>query len=269
VESHAKRVRRFKEAVLEGLKTRDKGSIEDSIYALLDAKAGPAGMDLKAIVTASELPRDDVASSLETLRQEGRAAVVGDGEGRSFYSSAGWSGLQKNAAAAVQDYHKRYPARLGMPKVELASRLKLGKQSPLILAKIAEQGALIDEGLSIRLPEHEVKLSPQQKASVDAFLRSLTENPFSPPSDKVPEPDLLALLIDKGQVVKAGDVVFSTEAYNKMVRSVVDYIKSHGKVTLAEVRDLLKTSRRYVQSLLEYMDEKKITRRVGDDRVLY
>jgi selenocysteine-specific elongation factor len=54
-----------------------------------------------------------------------------------------------------------------------------------------------------------------------------------------------------------------------MVADVVDYIKSNGKVTLAEARDLFKTSRRYVQSLLEFMDEKKITRRVGDDRVLF
>jgi selenocysteine-specific elongation factor len=54
-----------------------------------------------------------------------------------------------------------------------------------------------------------------------------------------------------------------------MVAGITQYIKSHGKITLAETRDLFKTSRRYVQSLLEYLDEKKVTRRIGDDRVLY
>jgi selenocysteine-specific elongation factor len=29
------------------------------------------------------------------------------------------------------------------------------------------------------------------------------------------------------------------------------------------------TSRKYVQALLEYLDREKVTRRVGDDRVLY
>ncbi|MFC2010546.1 SelB C-terminal domain-containing protein, partial [Chloroflexota bacterium] len=64
-------------------------------------------------------------------------------------------------------------------------------------------------------------------------------------------------------------VVFSTPVYNEMVEKVNSHIKSNGKVTLGEVRDMLKTSRKYAQALLEHLDEKKITRRVGDDRVLY
>jgi len=39
-------------------------------------------------------------------------------------------------------------------------------------------------------------------------------------------------------------------------------------VTLAEVRDILSTSRKYSQALLEHMDAERITRRVGDARVL-
>ena len=42
-----------------------------------------------------------------------------------------------------------------------------------------------------------------------------------------------------------------------------------GKVSLGEVRDMFKTSRKYAQALLEYLDSKKITRRVGDERVLF
>ena len=54
-----------------------------------------------------------------------------------------------------------------------------------------------------------------------------------------------------------------------MVEKVTSHIKAQGKVTLAEVRDLFKTSRKYAQALLEHLDEKKITRRIGDERVLY
>jgi selenocysteine-specific elongation factor len=266
VESQARRLRRNRAEIIEGLKTRDKGSIEDSIYSLLDAKQP---LDIKGVVSGSELPADEVTPALETLVREARAVSIGQGEGRIFYSSAGWGLLVKEAGAVLQDYHKKYPVRAGMPKVELASRLKLGKQSPLIFAKMVEDAALSEEGLSIRLPSHEVKLTPAQKASIDAFLRAINDNPYSPPGDRNPEPDLLNLLIERRQVVKTGDVVFSARAFDEMVAGVVDYIKNHSKVTLAEVRDLFKTSRRYVQSLLEYMDEKKITRRVGDDRVLY
>ena len=71
-------------------------------------------------------------------------------------------------------------------------------------------------------------------------------------------------------MVKISDsVVFSISAFNEMIEKITDYIKAHGKVTVAVVRDLFQTSRKYTLALLEHMDEKKITRRIGDDRVLY
>ena len=53
-----------------------------------------------------------------------------------------------------------------------------------------------------------------------------------------------------------------------MVAKIVGHIKANGKITLAEARDLLNTSRKYAQPLMEYLDQEKITRRVGDERVL-
>jgi selenocysteine-specific elongation factor len=267
VESHAKRLRRFKDAVIEGLKTRERGTIEDSILGLLETRQP---LELKGAVAGSELPAEEVGPALETLVKEARAVSVGQGDGRLFYTASGWEKLVQQAAAVLQDHHKRFPARMGIPKVELASRLKLGKQSPAILSLMVNQGAVADDGLTARLPTHEVRLTPTQEAAVSAFLRGLVENPYSPPSDRIPEPDLLNLLIERRQVVKTGEgVVFGIKGFDEMVGGVVDYIRTHEKVTLAEARDLFKTSRRYVQSLLEYMDDKKITRRVGDDRVLY
>ena len=63
-------------------------------------------------------------------------------------------------------------------------------------------------------------------------------------------------------------VVFSTSAYNEMVERVTLHIKTRGKVSLAEVRDLFKTSRKYAQAFVEHLDGEKVTRRVGDERVL-
>ncbi|MFM7581199.1 MAG: SelB C-terminal domain-containing protein [Caldilinea sp.] len=45
-------------------------------------------------------------------------------------------------------------------------------------------------------------------------------------------------------------------------------MQAKGSVTLAEVRDLLQTSRKYAQALLEEMDARRITQRVGEGRVL-
>jgi selenocysteine-specific elongation factor len=53
-----------------------------------------------------------------------------------------------------------------------------------------------------------------------------------------------------------------------MVARVRAHLEREGTVTLAQVRDLFGTSRKYAQALLEHLDEQRITRRVGDERVL-
>jgi selenocysteine-specific elongation factor len=53
-----------------------------------------------------------------------------------------------------------------------------------------------------------------------------------------------------------------------MVKKIVAHIKAKGKITLAETRDLFNNSRKYAQALLEHLDQEKVTRRVGDERVL-
>jgi selenocysteine-specific elongation factor len=128
----------------------------------------------------------------------------------------------------------------------------------------------VEEGGHLRLPTHNVKLTPVQQGKIDSFLKSLAIYPFSPPSDLIPEPDLLNILIEQGKVVKVSDnVVFSAKAYNEMLSKITAQIKSKGKITLSEVRDMFGSSRKYVQALLEYLDREKITKRVGDDRILY
>jgi selenocysteine-specific elongation factor len=52
------------------------------------------------------------------------------------------------------------------------------------------------------------------------------------------------------------------------VAGITAHLKSHGRVTVAEVRDMFSTSRKYALALMEHLDSQKITRRVGDERVL-
>jgi selenocysteine-specific elongation factor len=64
------------------------------------------------------------------------------------------------------------------------------------------------------------------------------------------------------------NIAFATEVYEEMASRIVEHLKTEGSITLAQVRDMFATSRKYAQALLEYLDEQRITRRVGDERVL-
>ena len=79
-------------------------------------------------------------------------------------------------------------------------------------------------------------------------------------------------LIERGTLVKVGNaadaVLFLRESYNEAVAKLVAYLSEHGKMTAAEARDVLGTTRKYILPLLESMDERRITRRTGDERIL-
>ncbi len=267
VESDAKQLRRFRPAVIESLKVKEAGAAEAVLVTLLESKQP---LELPALLAQADLPESEAQPALESLIREAGIIRVGQIEPFLLFTASGWSNLTKQTTDVLQDYHKKFPARAGMPKSELGSRLKLGKYSPAIWQKLAEQGVLGEEGLAVRLAAFQVQLTKVQQDKLDAFLKSLSQNPYSPPVDQIPEPDLLNLLISQQRVVKVSDsVVFAMSAYNEMVGKITAHVKSKGTITLAEVRDLFKTSRRYAQALLEYLDEKKVTRRVGDERVLY
>ncbi len=267
VDSHARRLRRFRPDIMENLKAREEGTAEEVIMALLEARQP---LELSALLSQSNLPNSATRSALESLTQQERVIRLGEGGQSLLMTVTGWERLKQKITAILEDYHRRFPARPGMPKVELSSRLKMETYSAAALRKLAEQGVTIEDGAVVRLPAHRIQLSQAQQAKVDAFLRSLRQNPYAPPSNLIPEPDLLNLLIEQRQVVKVSDdVVFAASTYDEMVEKVTSHLKAHGKVTLAEVRDLFHTSRKYAQAFLEYLDGKKITRRVGDERVLY
>ncbi len=267
IDSHAKRLRRLRPAIIEALKAREKGGTEENLLALLESRQP---MEQAALFSQPDLPLAEARPATESLIQRGKIVALGQGEHSLLFTAPGCERLAKKAASIAQDYHRRFPARPGIPRVELGSRLKLGAYVAPILHRLSEQGFIVEEGPSVRLPSHHIQLTPTQQAKIDAFLKSLAQEPYAPPTDLIPEPDLLNLLIEQRKVVKVAEgLVFSASAYDEMVKKVTAHIKAHGKVNVAEVRDLFKTSRKYALPLLEYLDREKITRRVSDDRVLY
>jgi selenocysteine-specific elongation factor len=53
-----------------------------------------------------------------------------------------------------------------------------------------------------------------------------------------------------------------------MVAEIVRTIRQNSHISLAEVRDLFDTSRKYAQALLEHLDASGVTVRAGDFRKL-
>ncbi len=268
IDTKARRHRRFQQSVIDSLESREKGSSDEILLATLEANE-PS--EFRSLFTLCNLSPEESEKALETLTIDNRVLMFGSKGPRSLLVSiGGWNRLISETHKSIETYHVQFPLRLGMPKEELRSRLKIASQRfNDVLEKLASEGILVEEGALVKLPSHEIMLSQKQQSQVDALLASLKQNPYSPTGVELPEPELLNALAEKQLVVKMSDnVIFDASAYNEMVARVIDHLKANGKITIAEVRDMFTTSRKYALALMEHLDEQKVTRRVGDERVL-
>jgi selenocysteine-specific elongation factor len=111
--------------------------------------------------------------------------------------------------------------------------------------------------------------SPEQEKDMLNYIVELQRGRFSPPTNNHLNPDLLSLLIDRGEVVKLNEeVVLTASVYEEMLTTTVTYMRAQGSVTVGEARDLFATSRKYVLAFLEHLDKLQVTRRSGEGRVL-
>ena len=265
-----RRHRRFAPDVLERLTMLDAGASEDVIFTVAD-QMGPC--DLRTLSQRSNLADGEVLERLGALVESGDVVALGEMGTQNdavVYSRRGWDILRNQAQVALQAYHNQYPLRRGAPPQELRSRLRVSQ--PVYLraaARLADEGVVVDDDGLVRIPDHQVELSERQQADVATYLSELAGEPWSPPTDRPVEPELLAYLQEKGDVVKVNEtVVFTTEAYDDMVGRIVAHLEQNGSVTVAAAREIFGTSRKYVLPLLEYLDQQRVTRRMGDERVL-
>jgi selenocysteine-specific elongation factor len=267
LETKAKRHRRFESSTIERLSAKDEGSAEAIILASLDAQK-PA--ELGKLATTCNLPAKEIETSIQALAERKEIMVLVEKNDRLIYSAQAWTAVRQSIEQTLKKFHKDNPLRQGLAKEELKDKIKApAKYFDAAVKQLSAEGILKESGPTVHTPDHQIKLSAEQQKKIDAYIKVLSSSPFSPPPETTIEPELLSILIGQRKVVKVADnVVFTADAYDKMVQKTIDHIKTNKQITVAEVRDLLQTSRKYALALMEYMDNQKITRRVGDGRVL-
>ncbi|NQW21900.1 MAG: selenocysteine-specific translation elongation factor, partial [SAR202 cluster bacterium] len=265
-----RRYRRFDNDVLERMMTLDQGTGGDIIISIAEQWAP---CDLTVLSQRSNLSREEVTERVAQLTEEGHLVTLGDFGNDAdavVYTSQGWDVLKSKVASALQLFHTQYPLRPGIPAQEIRSRLSLSQPVyQRALARLTADKVVVDERQSLRLPDHEVTMTPKMEEAAAAYLQSLRKAPYSPLSDQQLDSELLSVLIDQGKVVRVADsVIFDASAYCEMTERIVQHLKDQGSITVADARTMFDSSRKYMLPLLEYMDQQQITRRNGDERVL-
>ena len=232
-------------------------------------------------IVASGLEQSEAKAALTQLVTGGQAIALRQvapdqavADATPLLSGRAWQRLLALLLATLEDYHRAHPLRLGMPREECRSRARLPEgAADLVLERAALDGAVVASGALVWLAGHQVTLAPADQARVDAVLRAFAATPYAPPSvaqaEELAGPELVQYLIDTGQLVRvSSEVLFGQEAHRRMEELLRQHVAAQGSITVAEFRDLTDASRRYALAFLEDMDRRRITRRVGDTRVL-
>jgi selenocysteine-specific elongation factor len=244
---------------------------------------GLVGYELAEIARQSNLSQDVTLGTLETLIKERRVRKVGGW----WFANSIWDALCNETIALLSEQHRLYPLRGGLPKEEWRTRLGLTpRMATDIFHALQEEGVLADAlsgnkasgapGGLIRLPDFQPAFTEQQQRQIERLFQVFRTHPFATPGRAELEAEVggevLSALLEQGTLIRLGSaadpVFFLRETYDEAVEKVVNYLRAQKTITAAEARDLLGTTRKYVLPLLEHLDERRITRRLGDQRVL-
>ena len=266
LETNASRRKRNDPTTISRLQTLATGSNEDIKFnALMDIE--PATIVELASATGST--HKDVVAAIATLESQGRILIIGT-DPKYYVSIDGWERLENTAIQSLSTFHSSYPLRRGMPLQDFRGRLKL-KSSPFnaIVASLIKLEKISTSDSTIRLIGHIASLSPDQEMKASKYLKEITNDRFSPSTLQGIDIELLQFLSERGEVVRVGEeIVYPTNAYKEMESKIIDSGSEGQEITINSVRNIFGTSRKYTLAILEHMDSKGLTRRVGDSRFL-
>lgn len=255
--------------------TQTAATLEERLLAAVRA-VNKTGLTLEELIARVSASRAQVETALRDLTAAGRVLQA---RGHVFHIE-----VRDQIASAIQRevtaFHAAVPWRPGIPKDELKTRA-FGSGDNRLYAQIVEQlvtgGEVEDGGGFIRRPGFTPSFSPADVTLRQQVAAALLREKFAPPApmdlSKGTDPKtferVLRTLLDDGTVVEvAPGVYFHKTALEEIKRVVADEVGSKGSVTVASLRDRLQTSRKYALTVLEYLDTIRLTRRVGDARVL-
>jgi selenocysteine-specific elongation factor len=261
-----RRHRRFRPETVERLKTLSQGTPAELLLQTVRRLEPTSAQNLLQTVG---LDQGTAVSALAELEESGQVVRLE----QQIISQAGWQTLVSQLMQLVADFHQRHPLRLGISREELRSRLKLKAAvfNPL-MAQAAAENLLTEAGALVHASGHEVRFSDEQQAKIDTLLREFNRLGINSPSVKESKTavgeDVYFALVDLGTLRPiSADVVYDQTTYEQLIDRLMGELKAKGNLNAAGVRDLLGTSRKYAIALLEHLDERRLTRRVGDDRV--
>ncbi|HXU14017.1 MAG TPA: selenocysteine-specific translation elongation factor [Terriglobales bacterium] len=189
--------------------------------------------------------------------------------------------VRKGLFHVLENFHKEDPLAAGLSKEALRERLK--DISPDVFSpvfddalknrQIALNGDLVHlPGRGVEMQGDEVesrKTIEQAFASAGLKVPALKDVVSGLQIDKARAQKIVTLLLREKLLIKVSDdLVFHRAALDQLRTSLTKRKQKDPKIDVAGFKDLTGVSRKYAIPLLEYLDRERVTKRIGDERLI-
>ena len=180
----------------------------------------------------------------------------------------------------LKNFHDANPLVAGMSKEELRDRVNLGPEVFYsVLEKLATEKKLQVAGELVHLPGRGVVMKDEEVESKKTIEQAFASAGLKVPSlkevladlkvDKIRAQKIVTLLLrDKVLIKISEELVFHQSALLDLRQRITALRASTPKIDVARFKDMTGVSRKYAIPLLEYLDRERVTRRVGDERII-
>ena len=272
--------RRTDQTVINTLRIFKESSIDDQLMAVID-EAGLKTIDIQELSARRGLVPARARERVTALAKAGRVRLLTENPSV-FVAAKPFNSAAAAAAAAVQRFHENNPLVPGIGREELKARLfgdatnmvfqavldKLVADKKIVLA----QELIHAFGRTVTLKRDEEKMRDQlaerfrslglQVPSPDELINTLK-------LDRNTARKIIQLMVKENALVKiSDDMLIHRATVDKLIADVKALKSKNPKMGVGEFKDLTGVSRKFAIPLLEYLDRQRVTRRVGDERMI-
>jgi selenocysteine-specific elongation factor len=273
--------RRHKQSTMEqslrNLDILENGSLEDKIGIFVSLK-GLGGMTESDTIGTIAADKQQTLASLVSLAQKRNLLRVDN----LYVHSSQISTLENKILDLINRFHNDNPLKPGIDKEELKGMIKIRLSSKVLNLAVdgmIKKRLIEQDGSKLKAPGFKAARGAVQDEVKNKIVDEIRKGGTQPPiREELPAlfgisekdaRDLLKLLAEEGRIVRVNDSLYlDKEAVKKVKDDLKRHLEEKKEITMAEFRDLARTSRKFAVPLMEYFDSQKLTQRVGDKRVL-
>jgi selenocysteine-specific elongation factor len=280
LDTYPPRHRRSDKGVVEKLRVLRDGTLEERVMFWIE-DSGLASTDLPRLVARLGVPAAAVRDHIAKLVKAGRVRTILENP-FTVVAEAEFKNAVNRTLAEVKQFHQQNPLVQGISREELRNRV-LSEAPNIVFQSVLDQLVAGKQVVVAQDTIQEFGRKVTLKGGEEQIRNQLIER-FQTLGLRIPTPDelidalkadrttarkIVQLLIKENVLVKiSDDFILHRETIDKLVASVKELKSKNPKLGVGEFKDLTGVTRKYAIPLLEYLDRQRVTRRVGEDRLI-